>query len=120
LQLFAKIIAFLLGFLMEQSVHGNVINQHKEINMTTDIKHTDTQRAVLLQAAERADGNVEPMSPQLKGGARQKVIDGLTNRGLVKAKRNGIFLTDAGYAAVNRSRPKVEQATDISRHCYVV
>lgn len=73
--------------------------------MTITIKLTDTQRTVLLQAADRIDGNIEPLPPQLKGGTRQKVIDGLTNRGLAKAKRNHIFLTDAGYAAVDRSRP---------------
>lgn len=80
--------------------------------MTTNIKLSDTQRTVLLQAAERPDGNIEPLPSQLKGGARQKVIDGLTNRGLVKAKRNCIFLTDAGYAAVDLTRPKATQITD--------
>jgi hypothetical protein len=80
--------------------------------MTTTIKLSDTQRTVLLQAAERPDGNIEPLPPQLKGGARMKVIDGLLNRDLAKKKRKDIVITDAGYAAVDCSRPQVATPAD--------
>lgn len=80
--------------------------------MTTDIKLTDTQRAVLLQAAERPDGNIEPLPPQLKGGARQKVIDGLLSRGLAKKRRKDVVITDAGYASVGSSRPRAAAPID--------
>ena len=42
--------------------------------MTTAIKLSDTQRTVLLQAAERPTGNIEPLLAHLKGCARQKVM----------------------------------------------
>jgi hypothetical protein len=80
--------------------------------MTTTIKLSDTQRTVLLQAAERPDGNIEPLPPQLKGGARQKVIDGLLSRDLSRKKRKDIVITDAGYAAVGCTRPQVATPAD--------
>lgn len=67
-----------------------------------DIKLTETQRAVLLQAAECPDGNIEPLPVQLRGGARQKVIDGLLSRGLIESRRKSLVLTEAGYSAIGR------------------
>jgi hypothetical protein len=78
----------------------------------TTIKLTDTQRNVLLLAANRLDGNIEPLPPQLKGGARQKVIDGLLSRDLIKKKRKDLVLTDAGYAAIGSTRPAPTQSDD--------
>ena len=79
--------------------------------MTANIKLTDTQLTVLLLAAERPDGNIEPMPAQLKGGARKKVIDGLLGRGLIKSRRKSLVLTEAGYGAVGRS-PAQATSTD--------
>lgn len=76
--------------------------------MTTSIKLTDTQTTVLTQAAYRPDGNLSPLPPALKGGARSKVIDGLTTRGLITEQDGKHLLTDAGYAAVGRTRPVPE------------
>ncbi len=76
--------------------------------MTTHIQLTDTQTTVLTQAAYRPDGNIEPLPPALKGGARTKVIDGLTTRGLITEQDGKYLLTDAGYAAVGRTRPTPE------------
>jgi hypothetical protein len=42
---------------------------------------TPTQTAVLEAAADRTDGNIEPLPPTLRGGARAKVIGGLLARG---------------------------------------
>ena len=72
-------------------------------------KLSDTQTTVLKAAAKRPDGNLEPLPATLKGGARQKVIEGLANRKLVFRKTDAWVLTDAGYAAVGRTRP--QQAT---------
>ncbi len=74
--------------------------------MTTTIKLTDTQRLVLEHAADQPDGCITWFPDNVKGGARQKVVDGLFNRDLITS--NGIhdcFLTDAGYDAIGVARP---------------
>ncbi len=73
---------------------------------TTTIKLTDTQRLVLEHAADHSDGAVTWFPPNVKGGARQKVIDGLFARTLVT--HNGIHnccITDAGFDAIGVARP---------------
>ncbi len=77
--------------------------------MSTETKLTDTQKAVLNAAARRSDGNIEPLPPALRGGARVKVIEGLLSRGYTKRKGKTCYLTDAGYAAVGRGRTQVGQ-----------
>ena len=74
--------------------------------MTTAMKLTDTQNTVILAASQRTDGNIEPLPATLRGGARAKVIEGLLTRGYVKRQGKLYHLTDAGYAAVGRSRPQ--------------
>lgn len=80
--------------------------------MTTTIKLTDTQANVLTVAASRPDGNIEPLPPTLRGGARTKVIEGLLSRQLVFKYDDPAgatyHLSDAGYAAVGRTRPAQE------------
>ena len=73
--------------------------------MTAQAKLTDTQTAILKAAAGRADGNIEPLPPTLRGGARAKVIEGLLARGLIVDADGNHLLTDAGYAAVGNRRP---------------
>lgn len=68
-------------------------------------KLSDTQITILKAAAKRPDGNIEPLPATLKGGARQKVIEGLSNRKLTVWQIDAWVLTDAGYAAVGRTRP---------------
>mgnify|MGYP000861569998 CR=1 FL=1 len=80
--------------------------------MTTSIKLTDTQTTVLTQAAYRPDGNIDPLPPALKGGARTKVIDGLMTRGLIAEQDGKYLLTDDGYTAVGRTRPAQPEARD--------
>lgn len=78
----------------------------------TTLKLTETQTTVLNQAAYRPDGNIEPLPPTLRGGARAKVIEGLLARDLITRVQHTdhveYHLTDAGYAAVGRSRPKAD------------
>jgi hypothetical protein len=74
----------------------------------TDIKLTDAQIAVLTVAADRPDGNIEPMPSNLRGGARTKVIEGLRTRGLITNTDGAHLLTDAGYAAVGKRRPVIK------------
>ena len=73
--------------------------------MTVKTKLTDTQTAVLKATASRPDGNIEPLPPNLRGGARTKVIEGLLARGLVVDAEDQYQITDAGYAAVGKRRP---------------
>ena len=73
--------------------------------MTAKIKLTDTQTAILKSAAGRADGNIEPLPSNLRGGARAKVIEGLFARRLIIDVNGHHRLTDAGYTAVGKQRP---------------
>ncbi len=72
--------------------------------MTAQAKLTDTQTAILKAAAGRTDGNLEPLPPTLRGGARTKVIEGLLARGFVVEAGDRHLLTDAGYTAVGKRR----------------
>jgi hypothetical protein len=80
-------------------------HQPPEIIMTAQAKLTDTQTAILQAAAGRTDGNIEPLPPTLRGGARAKVIEGLLARGLIVEAEGCHLLTDAGYAAVGKRHP---------------
>jgi Protein of unknown function (DUF3489) len=71
------------------------------------MKLTDTQSIVINAAADRTDGNIDPLPSHLRGGARVKVFGGLLSRGLIKKRGGTYLLTDEGYAAVGRTRPKV-------------
>lgn len=78
--------------------------------MITKAKLTDTQPAILKAAAGRPDGNLEPLPPTLRGGARAKVIEILLAKGLVAgADDDHHLLTDAGYTAVGKRRPVCQQ-----------
>ena len=83
--------------------------------MSTSIKLTATQTEVLKAATYRPDGNIEPLPPALRGGARAKVIEGLLTRELVTKfhypDRVEYYATDAAYAAVGRKRLVVAPAT---------
>lgn len=77
-------------------------------------KLTETQTTILKSATGRPDGNIEPLPPTLRGGARTKVIEGLLARGLIADTCGHHLLTDAGYATVGKRRPvpKGVQKTD--------
>jgi len=77
----------------------------KEINMTTSIKLTDTQRKVLDHAADQADGRITWFPDNVKGGSRQKVVDGLFNRALITTNGTDWFVAAEGYDALGRARP---------------
>ena len=73
-----------------------------------NVKLTATQTTVIKAAADRTDGNIEPLPTNLRGGARTAVIDGLLARGLITKFQNPDHveyrLTDAAYAAVGSKR----------------
>ena len=66
-------------------------------------------------AADRANGNVEPLPPSLRGGARDKVIDSLVAKGLAARTGEYVLITDAGYAAIGKTPPKGVQNVDTPR-----
>ena len=72
------------------------------------VKLTATQTTVLKAAANRPDGNIEPLPTNLRGGAKTAVIDGLLARDLITKFQHPdhieYYLTDAAYAAVGRKR----------------
>lgn len=68
------------------------------------IQLTITQLAVLNHAHEHIEGKIDWFPDTIKGGARQKVIDGLANRGLITSKRNNWFISAAGYEALGVPR----------------
>jgi hypothetical protein len=47
-------------------------------------KLSDTQAIILMDAAQRADGNLLPLPGSLRGGAASKVIGALLSRGLAE------------------------------------
>jgi hypothetical protein len=69
---------------------------------------SDTQLVILGAAAQRADLSVLPLpeSLNLKGGALNKVMDSLRNRGLIRVVQTGddrpdrVVLTSEGIAAI--------------------
>ena len=81
--------------------------------MTTQL--TITQLAVLTHAHEHTEGKIDWFPDTIKGGARQKVIDGLAIRGLITSKRNNWFISAAGYEAlgVPRKGAVTLQALDV-------
>ena len=83
--------------------------------MTTTIKLTDTQRLVLEHAAHQLDGAVTWFPDNVKGGARQKVIDGLFSRDLITSIGiRDCYITDAGYDALGVARPvRLADATQV-------
>ncbi|MBS0614462.1 MAG: hypothetical protein JSS24_14915 [Proteobacteria bacterium] len=50
----------------------------------SSISLTPTQHATLAYAIEHAEGRVEWFPPTINGGARQKVLDGLAKRELIR------------------------------------
>ena len=76
--------------------------------MTTTSKLSETQTEVLTQATYRPSGSIEPMPARLNRLLRSKVIAGLCTRGLISALGDDYVITDAGYAAVGRTRKDLE------------
>ena len=63
---------------------------------------TNTQRAILTAAAERADLQILQLPDRIKGGAAKKVTTALLARGLIREGGEGqtLVATDAGLRAI--------------------
>lgn len=66
--------------------------------MTTQL--TPAQHAILVHAHEHTEGKITWFPENIKGGARQKVIDGLFKRSLITYDGKDWFLAAEGYDAL--------------------
>jgi len=73
-------------------------------NMTT-LELTPTQHAILEHAIEHTSGVIDWFPDNVKGGARQKAINGLFNRALITPDGAHWFVAAEGYDALGLARP---------------
>lgn len=73
--------------------------------MTTQL--TVTQHAVLAYAIHHTVGKIVWFPDNIKGGARQKVLDGLFNRALITRSDTDWFVAAEGYDALGCARPEL-------------
>lgn len=66
---------------------------------------TPAQHAILAYALEHNAGKISWYPDNIKGGARQKVIDGLFKRALITYDGTDWFVAAEGYDALGRQRP---------------
>ena len=80
--------------------------------MTTQL--TPAQHAILAHAHQHTEGKITWFPENIKGGARQKVIDGLFKRALITYDGKDWFVAAEGYEAlgVPRKAPITSKALD--------
>jgi len=76
-------------------------------NMTT-LELTPTQHAILEHAIEHTSGVIDWFPDNVKGGARQKVINGLFNRALITRDSEHWWVAAEGYDALGLARPAAQ------------
>ena len=65
---------------------------------------TETQEIILRHAHQRTEGKIVWFPEHIKGGARQKVLDGLFNRALITQVGDEFFIAAEGYDALGVPR----------------
>ena len=65
---------------------------------------TATQQAILAHAHQHTAGKIEWFPENIKGGARQKVLDGLFNRALITKSAKDWLIAAEGYDALGVPR----------------
>ncbi|UZR28034.1 DUF3489 domain-containing protein [Methylococcus mesophilus] len=81
---------------------------------------TDTQRRILEHAIEHTAGRIDWFPDNIKGGARRKVLEGLSKRGLIVLQGEGACVTAEGYAAVGQTPPaSVSPSAETEREAVV-
>ena len=74
--------------------------------MTTRLTLSNTQYDILERAIDQHGGRIVWFPDNVKGGARQKVIQGLSNKALISRGTNDDwFVTAETYAALGRDLP---------------
>jgi hypothetical protein len=75
---------------------------------------TSTQTAVLAHALDHADGRVNWFPDTIKGGALERVIEGLAKRRFVRKVRGAWIVAEEGIQALGRSKPDQETADAVA------
>ena len=65
---------------------------------------TETQETILSHARQHTEGKIVWFPEHIKGGARQKVLDGLFNRALITQVGDEFFIAAEGYDALGVPR----------------
>jgi hypothetical protein len=65
---------------------------------------TETQETILSHAHQHTEGKIVWLPEHIKGGARQKVLDGLFNRALITQVGDEFFIAAEGYDALGVPR----------------
>ena len=71
------------------------------------ISLTATQQSMLAHAIHHTEGRIDWFPENIKGGARQKVLQGLFNRALITPHGSDHFVAAEGYDALGCARPAV-------------
>ncbi len=74
---------------------------------------TPAQHAILDHAHRHTEGKIEWFPDNIKGGARQKVIDGLFKRALITYDGKDWFLAAEGYDALGVPRKEPMNVQDL-------
>ncbi|MCF8152478.1 MAG: DUF3489 domain-containing protein [Sulfuritalea sp.] len=68
---------------------------------------TPVQHAILAYAINNTGARIEWFPPNVKGGARKKLLDGMFNRALITPSDSEWFVAAEGYDALGLPRPVV-------------
>ncbi len=71
-----------------------------------NIQLTPAQHAILAYAINHTNGNIEWFPPNVNGGARQKVLQGLLSRNLISTYGSDWIVGALGYEALGRTQPE--------------
>lgn len=69
------------------------------------IQLTPAQHTILAKAINTSAGKIDWFPDHIKGGARQKVLDGMFNRALITPDGDDWVVAAEGYDALGRPRP---------------
>ena len=77
---------------------------------------TETQKSILIAAAEHPDHRLDWFPENIKGGARAKVLGSLQSKGLVEIIDDQTVITRAGLAALGLPETPTEPGEATTHH----
>jgi Protein of unknown function (DUF3489) len=89
---------------------------------------TETQKSILIAAAERPDRRIDWFPDGVKGGARAKVLASLQSKGLITTNGDQPVISEAGLAALGLppaqiappDAPKPRKVRENTKHATVI
>ena len=72
----------------------------------SNIQLSPAQHAILAYAINHTNGNIEWFPPNVNGGARQRVLQGLLSRNLISTYGSDWIVGALGYEALGRTQPE--------------